>query len=50
VIGKKIGEGERWMMVFDNLIEKIGMEKLGNLIKKGNAIENMAFFRKILFG
>jgi xylose isomerase len=44
-----IGEGVRWMMAFDELIDKIGLDKLGNLIKNGNAVENMAFFRELLF-
>ena len=45
-----IGEGVRWMMAFDNMIDKIGMEQLDKLIKEGNAVENMAFFRKTIFG
>jgi len=44
-----IGEGVRWMMAFDDLIDEVGMEKLGTLIKNGNAVENMALFRKLLF-
>jgi xylose isomerase len=44
-----IAEGIRWMMAFDELIDRVGMDKLGELIKSGNAVENMAFFRKIIF-
>ena len=41
-----IGEGVRWMMAFDGLIDKVGMDKLDDLIKRGNAVENMTYFRK----
>jgi len=44
-----IAEGIRWMMAFDELIDRVGMDQLGELIKNGNAVENMAFFRKIIF-
>ena len=44
-----IGEGVRWMMAFNDLIDEVGMDMLGALIKKGNAVENMALFRKLLF-
>ena len=37
------------MMAFDDLIDEVGMDKLGTLIKNGNAVENMALFRKLLF-
>jgi hypothetical protein len=37
------------MMAFDDLIDEVGMDKLGALIKKGNAPENMALFHKLLF-
>ena len=37
-------------MAFDNMIDKIGMEQLDKLIKEGNAVENMALFRKTIFG
>jgi len=43
-------KGTRWMMAFDNMIDKIGMEQLDKLIKEGNAVENMALFRKTIFG
>ena len=38
------------MMAFDNMIDKIGMEQPGKLIKEGNAVANIAFFRKTIFG
>jgi xylose isomerase len=44
-----IGEGVRWMMAFDDLIDEVGMDKFETLIKNGNAIENMTLFRKLLF-
>jgi xylose isomerase len=44
-----IAEGVRWMMAFDDLIDRIGMDKLGNLIKESDPVENMALFRKMIF-
>lgn len=44
-----IGEGIRWMMAFDDMIDRIGMEKLDKLIQEGNPVENMALFRKMIF-
>ena len=45
-----IGECVRWMMAFDALIDKIGMDQLDALLKEGNAVKNMALFRKYIFG
>ena len=44
-----IGESVRWMMAFDELIDEIGMKTLDHLIKEGNAVKNMALFRKHIF-
>ncbi|NPV40365.1 MAG: sugar phosphate isomerase/epimerase [Anaerolineae bacterium] len=44
-----IAEGIRWMMAFDELIDRIGMDKLEEMIKNGNAVENMAIYRKFIF-
>jgi hypothetical protein len=37
------------MMAFDDLVEELGMDKLDSMIKNGNAVENMALFRKLIF-
>jgi xylose isomerase len=44
-----IGEGVRWMMAFDDLDQEHGMDKHDSMIKNGNAVENMALFRKLIF-
>ncbi len=44
-----IGEAVHWMMAFDGLIDKIGMEKLDSLLAEGNAVKNMALFRHYIF-
>jgi len=45
-----IAESVRWIMAFDGLIDKIGMEKLDDLLKEGNAVKNMTLFREFIFG
>lgn len=45
-----IGEGVRWMMALDAMIDRIGMDTLDQMVAKGNPVENMAFFRKEILG
>lgn len=45
-----IGEGVRWMMAFDNMVDDIGLDRLDKLIINSNPVENMSFFREYIFG
>jgi xylose isomerase len=43
-------ESLKWMQAMYDFVEKIGLEKLDALIKQGDGMAMMSFFREILFG
>ena len=44
-----VKESFMWIQLMYELVEKAGMEKLDSLIEKGDGINMMRFFRKLLF-
>jgi xylose isomerase len=43
-----VAEGVRWMKAMDAFIDKVGLEKLGELIAQGDPITSQRFFREQL--
>ena len=39
-----------WVNAMDKVIDKMGMEKLGELIRKDNARASLSLLRKSIFG
>lgn len=45
---ESVNEGIRWMKAFDAFIDKLGMDRLGELIRSGDPLTNLKFFREAL--
>jgi xylose isomerase len=43
-------EGVKWMQAFDRFIDKVGLDKLTELINTGDPVESTRFFREQMFG